>query len=349
MATVLSLSDRLRSEIADGGKSFVYQFTADGITNRVLLPYNPVDGASMVIHEGSTDVSNTVTVEETTGYITFATIPTANTLVTVAGQYFRYFTSSEIAQFVNDAYLQHTTNHTDAYSRNVTMANLPLLEEYPVVVLASTLALYTLATDASFDINVFAPDGVTIPRSERFQQLTQMVQERKEQYKELCSQLGIGLYKIDVFTLRRISKSTNMYVPVYQPMEVDDVSSPIRVFLPHPTYGNIPEPTTAAIYDITLIQGDSWAEPFTLPFDLTGYTVKSQIRQKHGSPSVLATFTIAYTNRALGQIALSLTSQMTQSLPSQGVYDIQVTMDADPTWQKTYVTGMIYAQPQVTQ
>ena len=348
MATLVNLASRLRSELGDTGKSFVYTIVADGTTNRFLLPYNPVDGLSMVVHDGATDVSLRVTVEETTGYITFDYTPTAASVVTVAGQYFKYFTNTEVNQFINDAFLQHTTNHTDAYSRHVTMDTLPLLEEYPVVIYAATLALYTLTTDASFDINIFAPDGVTIPRSERFQQLSQMIQTRKDQYRELCSQLGIGLYKIDVFSLRRISKTTNMYVPIYQPMEVDDVSSPIRVNLPHPTYGNIPEPTTAAIYDLTLIQGDSWAGEFDLPFDLTGYTVKSQIRQKHGSPTVLAEFTVAYINRALGKVGLSLTSQMTQSLPTQCVYDIQVTSDSDATWQHTYVEGMVYAQPQVT-
>lgn len=349
MATIASLSDRLRSEIADTGKSFVYPFVADGITNRFLLTYSPVDGTGLVVTDNGTDVSAHVTVEETTGYITFDTIPTEGHSMIAAGQYFRYFTDSEIAQFVNDAFLQHTTNHTDSVGRVVNLNNLPLLEEYPIVVYAATLALYTLATDASFDINIFAPDGVTIPRSERFQQLTQMAQERKEQYKELCSQLGIGLYKIDVFTLRRVSKSTNMYVPVFIPQEVDDLSVPIRVYLPHPTYGAVLPPSNVDTYDFTLYQGDSISTPFVLPFNLTGYTVKAQIRQMPGSPTLLGAFEVAYTNRALGEITLSLTSQDSANLPTRGAWDLQVTMDADPTWQGTYVTGMVYVQPQVTQ
>ena len=67
MATLTSLSDRLRTEIGDLGKSFVWQTTATGNTNRYLLPYSPVDAINMIITVGGVDVSTTVDVEETTG------------------------------------------------------------------------------------------------------------------------------------------------------------------------------------------------------------------------------------------------------------------------------------------
>jgi len=123
-------------------------------------------------------------------------IPPDGTEITVAGNYFRYFTPAEINRFVENAVLQHSNNRTDSLGRIQTLENLPPVEVYPVSLLASTLALYTLATDASFDINVFAPDGVTIPRSERYRQLMDMIQARKDQYRELCVLLGIGMYRI---------------------------------------------------------------------------------------------------------------------------------------------------------
>ena len=39
MATLLSLTDRVRVELGDLGKSFVTQFVADGTTNRFKLLY----------------------------------------------------------------------------------------------------------------------------------------------------------------------------------------------------------------------------------------------------------------------------------------------------------------------
>jgi len=198
VATLNSLADRLRFEIGDAGKSFVYQFVADGTTNRFLVPYSPIDGPSLIIQVNGVDVSTTVEVEELSGFITFDTTPAAGHTVVVSGTYYRYFLNHEICGFVETAFGQHIANHADAYGRGYTIRTLPGIEEYPVVVYASTLALYTLATDASFDIDITAPDGVMIPRSERYRQLMQMIEERKNQYKELCSQLGIGLYKIDV-------------------------------------------------------------------------------------------------------------------------------------------------------
>lgn len=79
MATVSSLADRLRSELGDMGKSFVYQFTADGTTNRFLIPYSPLDGEGLIVLDAGADVSNNVTVEETTGYLTFDIVPTVVT------------------------------------------------------------------------------------------------------------------------------------------------------------------------------------------------------------------------------------------------------------------------------
>ena len=124
-----------------------------------------------------------VDVEEGTGFMTFDNVPDEGASIVAAGTYFRYFTITEIEQFVCDAFDQHTANHADVYGRATVMDTLPGLEEYPVIVYASTLALYTLATDAAFDIDITAPDGVMIPRSERYRQLMQMIQVRKEQYK----------------------------------------------------------------------------------------------------------------------------------------------------------------------
>jgi len=60
VATIASLADRLRSEIGDIPKSFVYQFTADGTTNRYLIPYSPLDGLNLIVNVNGVDVSDDV-------------------------------------------------------------------------------------------------------------------------------------------------------------------------------------------------------------------------------------------------------------------------------------------------
>ena len=348
MATLTSLASRLRDELGDLGKSFVYQTTGDGTTNRFLVPYSPIDGATLLVHVNGTDVSSAVEVEETTGYVTFDSTPAANAVIIFVGTYFRYFTNSEVCQFVSDAFDQHTTNHADQYGRAVTIASLPGIEEYPVVVYATSLALYTLATDASFDIDIQAPDGVNIPRSERYRQLMQMIQVRKDQYKELCSQLGIGLYKIDVFTLRRVSKTTNYYVPVFLPQEVDDRSMPQRAQLPMPTYGSAISPSDVPTYDLMMYQGDSFSVELDFPFDITGYNFASQIRLMPGDSTLVANFTVTPVAGQTQKLTLSLTSSQTTDLPERCYWDIQATTENDPTYQKTYMRGAVYVTREVT-
>lgn len=348
MATLNSLADRLRFELGDTGKSFVHRVVVDGTTNRFLLPYSPVNGSTLMVLAEDTDISSAVTVEELTGYVTTDSVPTAGVTLTFSGTYYRYFIDSEICQFIDTAFGQHIANHADAHGRGYTLMTLPGIEEYPVVIYASTLALYTLATDSSFDIDITAPDGVVIPRSERYRQLMEMIQTRKEQYKELCSMLGIGLYKIDVFSLRRISKTTNRYVPVYLPMEVDDLSMPRRAELSMPSYGSAISASDVPTYDLTMYQGDSFSVELDFPFDISGYTFKSEIRMQQASPTLLATFTTTPVEGDNTKLTLSLTTVQTEALPERCYWDIQATSDSDPTYQKTYMRGVVYVTREVT-
>lgn len=348
MATLSSLAERLRSEIGDIGKSFVYQTTADGITNRYLVPYSPVDGANLIIHVNGSDVSNAVLVEEETGYITFDSLPNAGAPIVVAGTYYRYFTNNEICNFITDAFNQHTKNHADPYGRGVTIANLPGVEEYPVVVYAATLALYTLANDAAFDIDITAPDGVQIPRSERYRQLMDMTQQRKAQYVELCSQLGIGLYKIDMFQLRRIAKFSNRYVPIYLPQEVDDRSMPQRALLPMPTYGSQQFPSDVPTFDLNAYQGDSFEVTLQFPFDVTAYTWKSEIHMQFGDGIPLAAFDIEFVDGDNTKLTLTLTSQQTEALPDLCFWDIQASASDDSGYEQTYMRGALFVTREAT-
>jgi hypothetical protein len=346
------MSNRLRYELGDIGRSFVYQFVADGTTNRFLVPYSPLDGVNLAINQDGEDVSTEVEVEEATGHIVFDTTPAAGDVIVVAGNYFKYFTETEISQYISDAFAQHTTFHTDSYGRTISILTLPAVEEYPVIIHASTLALYTLATDASFDIDIQAPDGVMIPRSERYRQLMQMIEVRKNQYKELCSQLSIGLYKIDVFSLRRISKTTNEYVPMFEPQEIDNKSPKTRVRLPIPTYGNVKPTPTTVVQDLNVYEGDAYEFLIRLDFEVDNLTPLAQIRVLPGASYVLTEFTVTKPDLVEDgdnkrTLVLSLTGDQTRILPGRSYYDVQLT-DAENVTH-TYVSGLIVKTTEVSQ
>ena len=346
MATLTSIVNRVRLEIGDPGKSFVWTTTA-GPTNRYQLPYSPVDGPSLAVFVDGVDRSAECEVEEHTGVLTLDFIPEEETPISVEGTYYRFFTNDELEAITDPAVKQHLYNRNDAYGRAMTILNLPVVEEYPVALLAATQALYTLATDAAFDIDISTPDGVSIPRSERYRQLMDAIRIRKEQYDDLCKALNIGLTRIDVFTFRRISKATNRYVPLYMPQEVDDRSKPQRVYIPIPTYGASPVPSKAGNYDIVFTQGDSYSVIFDFPFATDEFTAKAQIRLYPESAVKAAEFTIEYVDTEEGQIKLSLTPEQTEKLPLRAYWDLQLTKD-DGEFVETYMRGSVFVQRQIT-
>lgn len=326
MATLSSLVERVRFELGDLPKSFVSQFISDISTNRYRLNYAPVDAAGLTVFQNGTDITSTVSVEEHTGIIVLEDLPEIDDEFTVTGNYFRYFTTAELEGIVQVALQHHAGRDVDSLGRRITIDNLPPIEEYPVSLYATTIALYTLATDASFDINVFAPDGVSIPRSERYRQLMEMIDARREQYRELCTQLGIGLYTIDVFSLRRISKTTNRYVPVYRPQEVDDRSFPQRVELPMPTYGSAPTPWPTEGGELTAYQGRAFTHTLTITGDYADALFAVRLIPQRGSPVIVQNFAFEVTDNENGTftIVMSLTEDQTRRIANRTYWSIAI-------------------------
>jgi hypothetical protein len=325
VATLSNLIERVRLELGDLSKSFVEQIIADGTTNRFDLENAPVEGLSLNVTVNGDDVSDAVSVEERTGVIVLDEIPEAGDIIIASGNHFRYFTDSDMETLVLTALEQHSGRRTDVVGRDILTSTLPKIEEYPVAIYATTLALYTLATDASFDINIFAPDGVTIPRSERYRQLMEMISERKEQYKELCVQLGIGMFQIEVFSLRRISKRTNRYVPVYKPMEVDDRSWAQRVKVPAPTYGSAPLPWITEGPDLLAYQGVAFSGTVDFSGNFEGKSFIAFVTQQRGSVQVIQNFVLSV-NQNEDQTytaSISLTKDQTLRLFRRTYWTIQ--------------------------
>ena len=324
MATLANLASRVRIELGDLGKSFVTNFVADGTTNRFRLHYAPLDGDGVKVFKNGVDISLLSSVEEQTGVLVTDTVPADGDELLVSGTYYRYFTATEINAIVEEAFQTHAYSHNDSVGRQLTLENLPGVEEYPVAIHATTLALYTLATDASFDIDIQAPDGVSIPRSERYRQLMQMVQARQEQYRELCNLLGIGLYRIDVFNLNRISKATGRLVPKYVPQEVDDRSYPERVKTPLPTLGSVAEAWPTEAGELTSYQGRAFSHSFTITANYAGKSFTANLLNQRGSVLTVQAFTLDVTttgtdvitaaSRTSGSTTITLTTSAAHGL-----------------------------------
>jgi hypothetical protein len=346
------LVSRVRLELGDQPIQFTYKAIGDGVTKDFTLDCKPVDPNTLVVTVGINPVPTPggYTLEQDIGVVHFVVAPTISIPITIQGLHYRYFTDSDICTFINTAVSQHTYNRTDSYGSVVSLRTIPPVEEYPLSILAVIEALWVLATDSAFDINITAPDGVVIPRAQRYQQLTGIIQQRWEQYKQLCAQLNIGLWRIEMGTLRRISRTTNKLVPVYIPQEIDDSRRPERVYLQNDLTGRSPMPSYGQLYDLVLYQGDSFECEFDFPFDTTDYTFKSQIRTYPNAPSLYATFTITTisTSSTLSKLKVSLTKTDTAYMPVRAFWDLQATSVTDPDYEVTYIHGQVFTVQQVT-
>ena len=349
---ILHFNTASTTKTGSGGGAGTSSFTVTSTTGIVVGMSATGTGIATTAMVSSITGTNTVNVSvintaAVSGTVTFTQTPKSGAPIVVSGTHYRYFTSTELTTFLNTAVLQHTDNRTDSYGSQITISSIPPVEEYPVALLATVEALWALATDSAFDINVTAPDGVNIPRGQRFQQLSNIIQTRKEQYRELCSALNVGLWRIEIGVLRRISRTTNKLIPLYMPQEIDDYSKPERVYMENNLKGRTPAPSTVGVYDIVLTQGDTWSAEFDFPINLTGYNINAQTRPYPGSPFVSATINITVIDMATGRVRLSLTSDQTDSFPLKSFWDVAVS-SVDGTFNQTYVRGLIFANRQVT-
>lgn len=83
------------------------------------------------------------------------------------------------------------------------------------------------------------------------------------------------------------------------------------------------------------------------PYDLTGFTINSQMRKSYGSNTISATFTSVITDPANGKLQISLTDEQTALLkPGRYVYDIVVESSSGDKYRA--IEGMAEVNASVT-
>ncbi|MET9119945.1 hypothetical protein [Streptomyces sp. NPDC004528] len=267
MAELTKLISRIRSELGDFGTSFRDVLSGtDELTDYDLSAVNVNLSRVSLLKDG--DLVDLVAgtdyqVDGREGRITLldehAPLPLGQVLI-VEGTAAGMFTDDELTQHLRDAELQHCHNrHITVRYRSANgfiryadepldITNLPDVEELPLVLLAVVNAMWAVATDASSDVDISTGEGTHVSRGQRYTQVLHQISVLTDRYEELCRQLNIGLFRIEMATLRRVSRTTGRYVPIYVDREYDDNAYPERVLpqidkhdvdpsgIPNPTY-----------------------------------------------------------------------------------------------------------------
>lgn len=84
------------------------------------------------------------------------------------------------------------------------------------------------------------------------------------------------------------------------------------------------------------------------PYDLRGWSVRSQMRKTHAATTITATFTASHNGRG-GIVSLSLTSTQTAEVsPGTYFYDVELYDDAVAPSVTRLIEGSITVSPEVT-
>jgi len=310
------LIDRLRLELSDYRLSF--DFTANGWQSEVRFDLPNENVTSVVVKlDGATQTAGTdYVLDAERGIVVFTTAPDEGATVEVTGEYTEMYDDATLAQWVDTAFLLHGVDRNPP----LTVGTLPPVEDYLVVMLAKVEALYVLATDAAYDIDIRTPEGISIPRSQRFAQMMALINSIRGYYKELAGELNVGPGRIVNLQLRRTSRLTNRLVPMYLPREVDDHRPPDRYYPTIDSRGaKLPTPSIPT-YDIQLRKADAFSEELNFsddagaPLDLTGYTFNAHVHRGKFEPEMVFDFTVTETDLVNGIITLSLTAEETEDL-----------------------------------
>lgn len=243
MATMASLIARVRREIGDVGQKFRHSNRADGTMTVFDLPATNVSTVAVTkVFDGIVTLlaSTDYTLDGQEGTVAFPDPPEDGAVLMFEGTSYGLFTDDELASYVHDAFIQHThgaeqtLRYRDASgfiqydNQPMTLDSLPEIEELLVAILATIEALWALSTDASTDIDIQTAEGTSVPRSQRYSQMLHQIDILTDKYTDLCQQLNVGLHRIEVGTLRRVSRTTGRLIPIFVEREYDDHRLPER-------------------------------------------------------------------------------------------------------------------------
>lgn len=263
--TTQDIIARVRIELGDTGAPFSDTFLGTGLVSNYDLTDFNVWNVNVVWIKNQVAVpliANTdyqLNTQEGRIFLIGAPspLPQGDTLI-VSGQAGGMFSDQELEIFIHDAVAQHTAGRSvkqrfrDSFGFirytevPMDLSNLPDVESTLIAQRATIDALWALATDASTDIDISSADGTTVPRSERYRQLRQQIDGMTDRYNQLCAMLNVGLNRIEMSKIRRVSRTTNRLVPVFRDREYDDYRLPARQLPPiddrDADTSNIPSP-----------------------------------------------------------------------------------------------------------
>jgi hypothetical protein len=231
MATKDDVINIARNYLRDFPRFFQTSFTPNGITYELGKPN--IDAASMWVAYVPTAAasvsvipSSGYTIDERNGLLRLKAMLTGADTLMIEGYHYEWLTTGDMSFFADMA-IDLTT-----YSLETPLETLAPAVVDVIGINALVQALWALLSEYSRDIDVITSESVHIIASQRYRMVSSLLDYWQEEYDRRAQALNIGLERLEVFTLRRVSKTTNRLVPLYKSKEVDDIDPLERLFPP---------------------------------------------------------------------------------------------------------------------
>lgn len=223
MTTLAEVSSVARKLSRDFGTFFEINFATTGATLRLPHPLVEPTSVTVINNDDGSTVDDFV-VNARGGLLKLNNPSQYTDGVYVSGMYYQWFLDEDLDFFSSVIITEHLHHRT-----GVTLEGIQGAEVEVMGIGTLVNALWSLLAEFATDIDVSSPEGINIPAHQRFQQVQSLIQYWEKRYDEKAALLNVGLKKIEQFTLRRVARLSNRYVPLYRGREIDNPRPPIRV------------------------------------------------------------------------------------------------------------------------
>lgn len=229
MAELADIETIARTYLRDFPKFFQASFDAVGRTYE--LGQINVDATSLwvAVYTSSSGSASALSasqysLDERNGILRLTTTYSANTKLLVEGYYYEWVTPTDLTFYSQRALEKHL------HTTNLSVSQLADVVINAIGIAAICECLWALMTEYSRDIDVITSEAIHIPASQRFRMVQSLLAQWEEEYKRHATNLNIGFDRLEVFNLRRVSRTTNRLVPLYKAKEFGDYSPTERLW-----------------------------------------------------------------------------------------------------------------------
>jgi hypothetical protein len=229
VADLSTITEIARTYLRDFPKFFQTSFDVVGRTYE--LGQINIDTSSLwvAVYTSSSGTASALTssqysIDERNGVLRLSSTYGANTKLLIEGYYYEWVTPTDL-----DFYAQR------ALEKHLHAINLQVYQLADVVINAIGIAaicecLWALMTEYSRDIDVLTSESIHIPASQRFRMVQTLLMQWEKEYERHATNLNIGFDRLEVFNLRRVSRTTNRLIPIYKQQEFGDYSPTERLW-----------------------------------------------------------------------------------------------------------------------